>query len=56
MSYLCTMKAIIYENEGKFDVHNENGNLIKSGFNSEQEAVYFCKQNNLLLVDMFLVI
>lgn len=50
------MKVTIYENEGWFDIHDESGQLLNGGFASEQEAVYFCKKNNLQIIDIFFLV
>ena len=50
------MKVTIYENEGIFDIHNEGGKLIKSGFTSESEAVYYCKKNNFAITDIYFAV
>jgi hypothetical protein len=46
------MKVTIYESNGKFDVYAEGNKFIRR-FGSEGEAVLFCKQNNLHLIDVF---
>lgn len=50
------MKVIIYECEGWFAIHTESGQLLNSGFATEGEAVLFCKQNNLHLIDVFFMV
>jgi hypothetical protein len=49
-------KVTIYENEGTFDIHDENGKLIKGGFSNQGEAVFFCKKNSLFIIDVFFVV
>ena len=46
------MKVTIYESNGKFEVYAEGNKYLKT-FGSEGEAVLFCKQNNLTLIDVF---
>ena len=55
-SYICTMKVIIYECENWFAIHNENGQLLNSGFATEGEAVLFCKKNNLHILDIYFLV
>jgi len=50
------IKVMIYENEGWFDIHDQNGQLLNSGFSTESEAVLFCKKNNLQILDIFFVV
>lgn len=50
------MRVTIYENEGIFDIHNEEGNLIKGGFTSEGEAVFYCKKNNYEVIDVYFMV
>lgn len=50
------MRVTIFENEGWFDVHSESGHLLNSGFATEQEAVLFCKKNNLQIIDIYFLV
>lgn len=47
------MNVHIYEFDNEFSVYDEKGNQVKLGFKTEAEAVYFCKKNNLNLIDIF---
>ena len=49
-------KAIIYEFDGGFDIHDEAGHMVKQGFNSHGEAVSWAKKKNLEILDIFLVV
>ena len=49
-------KAIIYEFDGGFDIHDEAGHMVKQGFNSHGEAVLWAKKKNLEILDIFLVV
>ena len=49
-------KVTIYENEGMFDIHNEEGNLVKAGFSNYGEAVYYCKKHSYFIVDVFYMV
>jgi hypothetical protein len=46
-------KVIVYEFNNSFDVYDNKGNYVKGNFNSQAEAIIWCKKNNLYLVDVF---